>query len=131
MKHCYRALLGLCICLMAGCSSRKQVKPAIELGASSIFSQEELEDAAEELVDEFSDEWQDCVLVKVVYRGDEASQRKAEYYGHEKGIDFLIDFTTNSDTEALNPNSKYEEYQFFLAYKDGKWIVDYAACGYG
>lgn len=132
MKRLYlKLLLCLCLSMIAGCT-RKHMEPSIELGSSSVFTQAELQEATDALINEFLDEWEDCVLTSIVYNGDESSQRKADYYEHEKGVEFLIDFETGSfASPSLNPNSKYVDYQFFMVKEEGKWVVDYAACGYG
>ncbi len=104
----------------------------IDYGSSSIFTQEELEEAAVQIKCKFAS-WKGCELHSLRYAGDECSSEENIQWMNELGdgqnyiqcVEFLMDFHTPSESDdAWDLDAEYTDYQWWLARtEDGGWDV--------
>jgi hypothetical protein len=91
----------------------------LEPGESNLYSQEDIYDAMEEVLDEFEEEFPDCVLTNLVY--DEIySLESAPYWAERYGDDEAIVFLSSFD---VGENYKDGSLQAGESYQDWKWIL--------
>ena len=108
----------------------------IDIGDSSKFTEEEIEDAIEVVRDNF--EFPASTLTKIWYEEEESNRLTKMYLengrGSENGANAenVIVLLTNFDVDdsgdnpVLNPGSTYENYQWILIRDDktSKWNID-------
>lgn len=104
---------------------------AVDLGGSSLYSDEELQDAMLAVKCRFA-AWADCELHAIRYGGDEAageeklawlnSLEQGEYSGV---MEFLMDFHTGEGAgEAFEPDHEYTDYPWWLGLtEDRSWEI--------
>ena len=113
-------------------SSGDVSKVSIDYGTSEGYTQEEIEQAANAVLQQFQNSFSDCRLEKLEFSGDEVSNQKAAQYKHDKGIVFYADFQTGNNSDlGLNRNDNYTGYRFFAINDGDGWTVDTAGFGYG
>ena len=104
----------------------------IDLGSSSIYSEEELYDAMLAIKCSFASE-AGCELLAIRYAGDEENNEENLSWinGLEDGAaytqiaKFLVDFHTSADVKlTYDPDTDYKDYQYWLARtEDGDWEI--------
>ena len=146
MKKLAALIILLCLSLSAcgNGEANQKTEVKVDLGSSSLYSEQERKDAVEVLQKEFSS-FKGCVLQSITYGGDEKSKsadRGADYGEKIKkkqdasgviyvdSILFLLDFRTTQDAEgAWGKNQEYKAMLFWLARpKGGPW--EYITSGY-
>ncbi|MCR5088627.1 MAG: hypothetical protein K6C08_03825 [Oscillospiraceae bacterium] len=105
-------------------------KDWIDIGASGLYTQEELRDAAVKIVGTLAS-WEVCELHSLRYAGDECCTEENLKWMNELNEEgeytqiaaFLMDFHTAADAEgAWEPDTEYTDYQWWLARNaDGAW----------
>ncbi len=146
------AIVGVAMALalaMTGCGSAEDEAATegtgadissveIDLGDSTIYSEEDRSAAAEVVKTEFS-KWDGCKLYNIRYAGDDASTDENLKWmnelaeGQDKDaaytecIEFLSDFHSPVESEeptAWELDTDYNDYQWWLAREDGgEWIL--------
>lgn len=146
------AILGVALALalaMTGCGSAGDEGTAegagadiasaeIDLGDSTLYSEEDRSAAAEVVKTEFS-KWDGCKLYNIRYAGDDASTEENLKWMNELAegeenapeytevIEFLTDFHSpveESEPTAWNLDSDYTDYQWWLAREEGgDWVL--------
>ncbi|MBE5969981.1 MAG: D-alanyl-D-alanine carboxypeptidase family protein [Lachnospiraceae bacterium] len=117
---------------------RQMADVTINLGTSALYSREELTDAMLAIKCKFA-AFPGCELLSIDYAGDEAvTDENLEWLNtvsqgasYTKIVKFTMDFRTESEnTGTLNPDSEYNDYEWWLAKEDGgDWEV--VTFGYG
>jgi D-alanyl-D-alanine carboxypeptidase len=110
----------------------KETEVDIDYGTSTLYTPEELEEAAIKIKCEFAT-WEGCELHSMRYAGDECNTEEnikwldslsdgAEY---TKVCEFLCDFhSPKENAGAWEPDTEYKDYQWWLGYnKDGGWDI--------
>ncbi len=102
----------------------------VDLGTSEIYSEEDLQAAADVILKEIGG-WNSVKEVyTVTYCGDEISGRNLDYCNilsdtdYSQCVVFESSFKSagSSQSEGFNPNSQYEDWQWFLVRTaDGEW----------
>jgi D-alanyl-D-alanine carboxypeptidase len=104
----------------------------IDCGDSKLFTQAELEDAAEKIRAYFAD-WEGCELHSIRYAGDESCTEENLKWMNELNknakyaqvAEFLMDF--HSPIEQVGTwtaNAEYMDYEWWLARSaDGSWDI--------
>ena len=98
----------------------------IDLGSSGLYTENELYDAMLAIKCSFA-ALPGCELHSLRYAGDDANSAESiewvntlkENAGFTEVCEFLMDFNSGSEMPAMNPNSEYVNYQWWLARKDG------------
>lgn len=107
---------------------------AIDYGDSEIYSREDM-DAAIEIIEECFGRWESCELHNIRYAGDSCNNASNVKWMNDLArgqkleanftqcIEFLSDFYVK-DYGAFNPNSEYENWQWWLARSEcGEWYL--------
>ncbi|MBO4832247.1 MAG: M15 family metallopeptidase [Oscillospiraceae bacterium] len=112
-------------------AGREAPVPEIDLGSSKLYSEDELYDAMLAVKCSFA-AWPGCELTSLRYAGDEANSEENlkwlnslnENAGYTEVCEFLMDFYSGTEMPALNPDSNYTDYQWWLARtSDGDWEI--------
>ncbi len=117
--------------------SDKTSQAPIIIGASSKFTQEELNSAVQSVKQRFKD-FEGCKLTKLWYDEEKSNRFIEGYLQHGKGstngvtasnvVVLLSDFDVDSSggDGSLNPNSTYTDWKWILIRDDGDkpWRVD-------
>ena len=108
------------------------VDVAVDLGASALYAQEELEDAVVQIKCRFAS-IPDCELHAIRYAGDEvcSEENLAWLNSIQEGAEFtqiaefLMDFHSDSDgSGSLEPDMEYTDFQWWLARsEDSGWEI--------
>lgn len=114
----------LCVSL-AGCNGGRIAKANVEIGESSIYTEDEIGDAMDIVLDCFSEEFEDCYLTDLWYDEEvsvEQAQSWADQYEAEEAIVLLSEFYTGPyGLEGFSPNTTYENWQWILVRNGGDW----------
>ena len=132
MKRIVIVSLLLCL-LLTACGGKIRTMPAI--GPSELYSDREIEDAMNIVVDYFKKEFDGCTLTRLEY--DEAAVRDemmgwAAQYDEGQAIVLLSDFDVDSSggDGGLNPGDTYRNWKWILTRTgEGKWTL--RTWGYG
>ncbi len=102
----------------------------IDYGASTLYTKEELAEAAVQIKCKFAS-FPGADLLELTYAGDECNSEENIQWMNEldpgndyvQVAEFLTNFTTREDAEGvLEPNAEYTDYQWWLARsEDGGW----------
>lgn len=127
----------LFVFLLAGCSlNDKNINPVIEIGQSTKFSEEEINNAIDCLQENFS--FEACTLTKVYYDENKSNSAVEDYLEFGKGSENRVesenvivllsnfDVDDSGDNPVLNPGETYTDYNFILIRddKNSNWKVD-------
>lgn len=102
---------------------------------SGIYSEEDIQAAADTVIQYFQREFEGCTLTELRYAGDEAAGQFAEWaeqYQADEAIVLLsaFDVDASGGDGSLNPNSTYEGWQWILGRNaGGEW--EHFTHGYG
>lgn len=127
-------ILGVFIIGIVGCNQKSEAEVKIDLGTSTIYTNEDMEKAILKIKEEFNS-WEGCKLHSISYAGDESSNAEnlkwmndlRESKGIEEKFTQCIMFKSNFHSPvngggAWNPNEEYVDWQWWLArVKDGDW----------
>lgn len=106
----------------------------IDLGSSTLYTQEELTEAAIQIKCDFAS-WAGCELHSLRYAGDESNSEENiqwlnslnEGANYTQVAEFLMNFHSPVDENAptaWDPDQEYEDYQWWLARgEDGGWEI--------
>lgn len=127
MKKIASCLLCIIVALSitaCGCGDTSNVK--IDPIESSIYSDEDYNQAVNVALNYFHQYFTDCTMTDICYAGDDmedAMKELADDYGMDQVIILASDFKTGKHCDiSLDPNSKYTDWQWILARnKGGKW----------
>lgn len=129
-------LLAVCIGGMIGCGKDSAPDVKIDYGTSSIYSEEDMNEAIEIIEDEFSaGSWKGFEVQSISYSSDDKCNpqniawmnelAEANHLSNEftQCIMFESDFHTPKDAGGeWNPDTDYEDFQWWLARTDdGEW----------
>ena len=112
-------------------AGREAPVPEIDLGSSKLYSEDELYDAMLAVKCSFA-AWPGCELTSLRYAGDEANSEENlkwlnslnENAGYTEVCEFLMDFNSGTEMPAMNPDTDYTDYQWWLARTaDGDWEI--------
>lgn len=118
-------ILLLCV-LMTGCGGGRISSANIEIGESSVYTEDELDNAVYIVLDYFSEEFEDCYLTELWYDEEYSKARAEEWakqYEAEQAIVLLSEFYTGpyGGDGSFNPNETYENWQWILVRDGGEW----------
>ena len=127
MKKLMACLLAaaLTALLLTGCGNVKNVEKIVQ--ASTLYSEQDIEQAMDTAIRYFKKEFDDCTLKKLEYAGDEqqaAFEEWARTYGKDEVIILLSEFEVgpSGGDGSLEPNFTYTRWQWILARdKGGSW----------
>lgn len=123
-KRCI-AVLSLLMCLvLCSCGGGQTAEgPQLESAGSEVYTEEEMHDAAEVVIQLFEENFSGCTLTSLRYLGDQTSafQEWVEQYDADQAIILVSDFDVGEvgDESALTPNSTYENWQWILVRDEG------------
>jgi D-alanyl-D-alanine carboxypeptidase len=110
----------------------KETEPQINLGTSSLYTEEELSEMAILIKCRFA-AWAGCELQSLTYAGDEKADQAALDKANElsegteyvKAAQFLMNFHTPKENSGdLNPDQDYTDYQWLLGCdEEGSWEI--------
>ncbi|MBQ7203054.1 MAG: hypothetical protein IJS03_03435 [Eubacterium sp.] len=111
---------------LAGCSNSGKTEGAkIDIGESKLYSDEDRQTATDIILAEVEGGFEGIkVLYNIRYGGDKASLEEKGYDGCDEVMVFYSDFkTVRSPSKAggFNTNMKYDDWNWILGKKDGKW----------
>lgn len=127
MKKLRVIILFLCIIVFISGCSNNTANVKIDLGKSDIYTQEDLEEAANIVLNEIKT-WESVTVVYTIsYCGDEASAKQLDYCnslsdkGYVQCALFESSFKSAGEDKSggFNPNDVYEGWQWYLARTDG------------
>ena len=107
----------------AGIGSGKVDNVEVRHVDSSLFSQEDINEAIDKIEMDFMKDWNGCELTKIYYAGDEISKAESEIKG-VKTMVLLSEFKTYKQPgdSSLNENDTYKDWKWILIKtKDGCW----------
>ncbi len=96
----------------------------IDYGESQLYSKQDM-DLAIDIISKKNKNFDgfDVKVISIAYAGDEKSLKEL-VNGYDECIVFYSSFRTGNKTAALEPNTLYDEYQWFLCRKNGgEWIL--------
>lgn len=139
-----RLIVGLVIITImisfTGCREANVKNVVREIGSSSRYTEDDINQAMDEVVREFRTKFKGCTLTKLWYVEDNTKNgededgtddtdyagQKASPYGSQ-GLIILSEFTVDKNGDAehtLNPNDTYSGWKWIMKKDtDGNWIV--------
>lgn len=119
--------------LLSGCFGGDVSEVKRTVGHSELYGAGEIRVAMEKVISLFDRNFDGCTLIEIVYDEDFSSRQSADWaeqYGAEEAIVFYSSFRTGSQTQSLEPNRTYENYQWILTRSKGfGWVL--RTWGYG
>ena len=106
----------------------------IQLGASSVYTEEQLSDAINVITDTFDKDFEQCTLQEIEYDEEysiSVEEMNKEMYQEENAVVFTSTFVVDEDyaNGPLNAGAVYEDYGWIMTMDaDGNWSV--ISCGY-
>lgn len=123
MRKTIPALALALLVLLSGCGKVSGVNETI--GPSDLYSEGEIKNAMSLVKSKFSTGFESCILTDLWYDEEYSLERAdhwAEQYGAKEAIVLLSDFyVVGSKNPTLNPNSKYERWNWILVRSNGSW----------
>ena len=125
MKKRYTILLSLLMCfVLCACGGEQNADgPRLESAGSEIYTQDEIADAAEVVIQLFDENFAGCTLTALRYPCDDAVafQAWAQQYDADQAIVLVSDFNVDETAGdgSLEPNSTYEDWQWILVRNQG------------
>lgn len=122
------AILTLLLCLtLTACGGKLADGVRFESTGSDIFSTEELNAAAQVVIQDFTKHLSHCTMTALRYvdQGDDGADQAAQYQADQL-IELTVDFTTDASatSNGLNPNATYTGWRYVLARNvGGDWKV--------
>lgn len=126
-KMCLTLLSLLMFLALCSCGAGQTAEdPQLESVGSAVYTEEEINDAAEVVRQFFRETFSGCTMTTLRYPGDQgdAFQQWAEQYNADQAIVLISDFDVDASggDGSLNPNSTYEDWQWILVRdEDGPW----------
>ena len=104
----------------------KVSKVKVQEVESSIYSQDDINQAIEVIKKDFKSEWKGCTLQEIYYAGDDYSKGYEDWANRNNADDVIVllsTFKTGAFAgEGLNKNSTYPRYKWILVRSDdGQW----------
>ncbi len=134
-----RLLIGFLLLSMLaacwGCGGNTRQVEMIGCASSQLYSERDIQKAADVVKDYFKAEFDGCTLTQLRYPGDEAFRlfdQWAEQYGADEAIVLYSSFNVDDSggDGSLNPNSTYDNYAWILVRNQGgSW--EHKTHGYG
>ena len=94
---------------------------------SKIYSEADINEAFDVVLDCFRKEFDGCTLLELGYAGDDTRAEQKEWatqYDADECILLVCSFETNGRQDVLNPNSTYENYKWVLTRSyGGEWEI--------
>ena len=118
-----------------GCNRGKTIGVNIHLDESKYYSEAEIMQAVDLILDQFEKGFDGCTMMRLIYdeeRSNAEATGWAEQYGAEEAIVFYSSFETeeNAGKGSLESNSSYEGWKWVLTRNSGeKWKLQ--TCGFG
>lgn len=110
---------------ISGCKHGKIDDVEINIGESALYTEAELRDAADEVIDEFSKEFDGCTLQELKYDEEESLRQADEWakqYDAEEAVVLSSRFTVSSSYEngPFSPGDTHY-YSWILVRNNGDW----------
>lgn len=109
--------------MLVGCGKVTGVNETI--GPSQLYSESEIQSAMNLVKTQFSTGFEGCVLLDLWYDEEFSSKHAddwAEQYKADEAIVLLSNFyVSGNKNPTLNPNSKYENWNWILVRSNGGW----------
>ena len=118
----------LCVLPLTACGGKTDMA-VVSLDDSALYSEEELLDAVDGVMNTFQRGYEDCTLLNVEYDEKFSLERAdgwAEQYGTGEVIILLTDFYVGFDAQAvgpMNPGGVCSDYQWILSRSGGRWTL--------
>lgn len=127
MKKLVTLLLTVLLVLsLAGCG-RLSATFAIVGEKSSVYTEADINEAFDVVLDCFRKEFDGCTLIELGYAGDDTLSEQKEWarqYKADECILLICSFETGSTAGPLNPNRTYENYKWVLTRTGGgEWEI--------
>ena len=111
--------LVLCMVLLTACGGGDVSEVGRQVGEPTLFSEQEVDQAMDEVVKFFRAEFDGCKLLNLRYdeeRNREEAEGWARQYDAEEAIVLLSDFEVDSSggDGSLNPDSTYRNWKWIL-----------------
>lgn len=143
MKKRILLLLSImCICGLIGCEKDSVSEVTVDYGTSSIYSEDDMNEAIELVKDEFVT-WEGCELQSISYSSDEECNSDNISWLNELAqannmsdeftqcMMLVSDFHTSENAPIQwNADTNYEDFQWWLARTDnGEWkLISWGYC---
>ena len=143
MKKRILLLLSImCICGLIGCENDSVSEATVDYGTSSIYSEDDMNEAIELVKDEFVT-WEGCELQSISYSSDEECNSDNISWLNELAqannmsdeftqcMMLVSDFHTSENAPVQwNADTNYEDFQWWLARTDnGEWkLISWGYC---
>ena len=126
MKKIISAILCIMVVFSLSACGGKVSNVKTQEVESSIYSQEDINQAIEVIKNDFKSEWKDCTLQEIYYAGDDYNKGYEDWAARNNADDVIVllsTFKTGSFAEeGLNKNSTYSKYNWILVRSDdGQW----------
>lgn len=123
MRKTVLPLMLALLILLSGCGKVSGVNETI--GPSVLYSDGEIKSAMNLVKTKFSSGFEGCILLDLWYDEEYSSKRAdewAEQYEADEAIVLLSNFfVAGNKNPTLNPNSKYENWNWILVRSNGGW----------
>lgn len=128
MKRIMQGLLIMTVLLsLFGCGGNVRNVQVLEWEKSELYSDKEIKDAINVIMNEFDFSWRGCTLKEITYAGDEQSLAHSEWATRHDAKDVIVlissfDVDSSGGDGSLNPNSTYTRWNWILVRTPfGKW----------
>lgn len=126
MKKLVTLLTVLLVLSLAGCGQLFTTF-AIVGEKSSVYTEADINEAFDVVLDCFRKEFDGCTLIELGYAGDDTLSEQKEWarqYEADECILLVCSFETDGTAGPLNPNSTYENYKWVLTRTGGgEWEI--------
>ena len=127
MKKLVTLLLTVVLVLsLTGCGELS-VSFAIVGEKSKVYTETDINEAMDVVLDCFRKEFDGCTLLELGYAGDDTRAEQKEWatqYDADECILLVCSFETNGRQDVLNANSTYENYKWVLTRTGGgEWEI--------
>lgn len=128
MKKWTVLLSALLLLTLCACGGTTEDGLQLESAGSELYTEEDLNDAAQVVRQCFQEKFSGCTLTALRYPGDqtEVFQRWAERYDADQAVVVTSDFDVDESggDGSLNPNSTYSDWEWVLVRDEGgQWTV--------
>lgn len=116
----------LLVIFLAACGGGDVRNVNFRIEESEIYTQEEIQKAADVVMDFFSREYEGCTMTDLWYDEDYSLKQAddwAEQYDAEEAIVLRTNFNVDGSgrSASLNPNDTYQDYNWILVRNGGTW----------
>ncbi len=124
MKKVVSIMLCIMVVFSLSACQGKVNKAKTQEVESSMYSQEDINQAIETIKNDFKSGWKGCTLQEIYYAGDDYSESHKDWASRNNADEVIVllsNFKTGSFcSQALNKNSTYSRYNWILVRSEGE-----------